>query len=159
MGVFAYGLSSVAALSMIAGLAQTANNDAAALGLAKNLTGTQILVTKYYGGAYGVGSLDAALIADQNIIPADWTTSGNAIKGQGGTTITFDGQGATFTATVAGMNQDLCAHVLTSSSGAQWSSVSISGVVIHTWPISKSTASGACHDASSGGLSAVFRSI
>jgi len=162
-------LYSVLALSVIAGVAVFAlrgNSNSNVLGMAKNLAGVQTQIKQHWGGSYGTGSLNAALITDGTIIPADWTiTSPSTITGQGGAGLVFTGVTTTFTATVSGMTKAYCQSLLANTSAANWNSVVVnvgtgtSGVAITTWPITEliSGASTACGAANTG-LTATFTS-
>jgi hypothetical protein len=149
--ILEYIIYTVLALGVFAGIAVfavNANTNSNALGLTKNLTGTQIAVKNFYNGTgYGTGSLNAALITAGTVLPSDWILSTPNIQSQSNTAIVITGATTTFTLAVSKLSRAICQQIVASSSGAQWSSVTIGAttpITITTWPISQSAVSTPC---------------
>lgn len=167
--ILEYIIYSVLALGVIGGVAVfalNANSKSNALALSKSLQGAQINVKNFYrGGGFGTGSLNSALIAAPSTLPADWLVSGSTITGQASSNIVFTGATTTFTVSLSKLSQDVCQQLLSSSSGSNWSSVTVSGTAagtaISTWPITQAVASAstACGAAQTTGLTAVFTAL
>jgi hypothetical protein len=107
---------------------------------------TQAVKTMYQGEAYPSGSIDATIISQKKYGNQRINTTANTILNNYGGTMSWSGAGTNvLTVTDSNLPASACVDFLKSIPALGWDTVQVgSGSVISSFPITQSTASGAC---------------